>query len=187
MKTRKTPTQANPQQKNNSKIFNFFNSPVPIIIVLSLCIVGLLMYIKLNPNRGSLYSFGNSTEDITVSNGTIYIGRDINHFSNSKITFEGKDTKLYNFEIGYYIKNGDIYNPIVTLKTLEEINEEGASLKQIIENSDFSFTENHQDAKFLSEENVKNIVNLVFKIKGQDKKGDEISIEVPLEVNEITN
>lgn len=168
--------------RHHSALFNFFNSPIPIFIALGIIIVVLLVYIKSLYSSVTLYTFGGYNDDITFLNGTIYIGRDINHFGDSKIKYDGKDITLYDFEIGYFI--GDF--KLASIEAEDELKEKGASLKTILENNDFSFTESHIDSKFFSEENIANLDKFVFKIKGKDKKGKEISIEVPLNVNKIT-
>lgn len=192
MKKQEKTLKTNPKMEKNSKsdkssLFKFFNSPIPIIIVLGLLVVVLLLYIKIIANSVTLYSFGGYNDDITFLNGTIYIGRDVNYFGDSKIKYDGKDIELYEFEIGYYIRReeGDI--KLVAVNSIEDMKDKGASLKSIFENSDFSFTESHKDANFLSDVNVENLDKLIFKVQGKDKKGNEVKMEVPLEISKITN
>lgn len=192
MKKQKQALKTNPKMEKNTKnnessLFKFFNSPIPIIIVLGLLVLVLLLYIKIIANSVTLYSFGGYNDDITFLNGTIYIGRDVNYFGDSKIKYDGKDIELYEFEIGYYIRReeGDI--KLVAVNSLEEMKDKGASLKSIFENSDFSFTESHKDANFLSDINVENLDKLIFKVQGKDKNGKEVKMEVPLEISKITN
>lgn len=192
MKKQEKALKTNPKMEKNSKsdkssLFKFFNSPIPIIIVLGLLVVVLILYIKIIANSVTLYSFGGYNDDITFLNGTIYIGRDVNYFGDSKIKYDGKDIELYEFEIGYYIRRAEGDIKLAVVNSIEDMKDKGASLKSIFENSDFSFTESHKDANFLSDVNVENLDKLIFKVQGKDKKGNEVKMEVPLEISKITN
>ena len=129
------------QGKNNSKAFNFFNSPIPIFITLALIILVLLFYIKSISYGVTLYSFGGYNDDLTFLNGTIFIGRDVNYFGDSKIKYDGKDIELYDFEIGYYIRREDGDIKLTTINSIEDMKDKGASLKSILENLNLSFSE----------------------------------------------
>ena len=59
-------------------------------------------------------------------------------------------------------------------------------MKKIVAGTSFSFTETDKDAVFLSKENVDNLKNLVFKISGKNKKGDEVKIEIPMVIEKVT-
>lgn len=173
--------------KNKSASFKFFNSPIPIIVVLFLFSVFLLIYIKYISGSTTLYTFSSVEGDYKFYNGTIYIGRDINYMGDTKMIFDGEDILLSDFEIGYYIKSNDDYIPISVVTKNDNIEGNG-SLKKILEQTNFSFMEEHgDDAKFLSKENIKNIENLVFRINGKDKKNKDVSVEIPLEVSKLTN
>ena len=94
--------------------------------------------------------------------------------------------EIYDFTIGYFIKENNEYLKISSSESLPEMKENGVKLTQLLENTDFTFTETHKEAKYFNSSNIKNIKNLVFRINGVDKKGKEINIEIPLEVNKIT-
>lgn len=177
--------------KEDSKVFRFINSPVPIIVVLILFSIGLMCYSRYLINSTTLYTFSGLGEDFWFSNGTIYIGRDLNYFGDSKVRYTGKNIKLYNFEVGYYVKDENVYHEISIMSGYDvkddDGNKLGASLVEILESTDFSFTETHNsDTLYLSDNNVKNLHNLVFRVKGYDEKDNEINIVVPLEIEKIS-
>lgn len=177
--------------KEDSKAFRFINSPVPIIVVLILFSIGLMCYSRYLINSTTLYTFSGLGEDFWFSNGTIYIGRDLNYFGDSKVRYTGKNIKLYNFEVGYYVKDENVYHEISIMSGYDvkddDGNKLGASLVEILESTDFSFTETHNsDTLYLSDNNVKNLHNLVFRVKGYDEKDNEINIVVPLEIEKIS-
>ncbi len=187
----KKENQAKKPDRGKSKVYKFFNSPVPIIVVLILFSVGLMVYSRFLIKSTVLYSFSGIEEGFWFSNGTIFIGRDLNYFGDSKVKYTGKDIKLYNFEVGFYIKDGSVYREISIMSGYDVKDDEGeklgASLVEILSSTDFSFTETHNsDTLYLSKKNVEYIENLVFRVKGYDEKNEEINIVVPLEVQKIS-
>ncbi len=169
-------------------IKKILESPYSIIVVLILLVVSLLAYSRFLIKANILYSFSGYTEEFSFYDGTIYVGSLVNHFGDSKVSYTGKDVTLYEFEVGYYIKKGEKYTPISTTDgyEIEEKNKKGVSLKDLLASTSFSFTEMHKNAVFLSHENIGNIENLVFKVTGQNKKGEKIEIEIPMIVEKIT-
>lgn len=175
------------QTKNNknSKIFNFFNNPVTIIVTLILFAILLMLYNRYLVNSMNLYTFTGFNDDISIINGTIYTGYDINYFGDSKALYTGRDIQLSTYEVGYFIKNKDKYTIVAVTESIQEL-ENSASLKEIVETIDFSFTEVSKDALYLSKDNIKNIDKLTFKISGTDELGNEVSIEIPLTVTKMS-
>ncbi len=190
----KEKTQANQEREHNkevSKAYRFFNSPVPIIVVLILFSIGLMFYSRYLINSTHLYTFSGIGDDFWFSNGTIYISRNLNYFGDSKVKYTGKDMKLYNFEVGFYVKEDSTYREVSIMSGYDvkddDGNKLGASLVELLESTDFSFTETHNsDTLYLSDRNIKNLENLVFRVKGQDEKDNEIDIVVPLDVEKIS-
>ncbi len=177
--------QKNQKQNKKNAIIEVLNSPFSIIIVLIMLVICLLVYIKYMSKSTTLYTFSAFLQDVSVLNGTIYTSRDVNSFGDSKIIYTGKDEKIYDFVIGYYIKSGDGYRSIVEREGREDL-KDGASLKEILEKSDLSFTEGHKEAKYLSKENIEELNNLVFRVVGKDVKGEEYVFEVPISVEKVT-
>lgn len=157
------------------------NPYLPVCIVLTLFSFSIMMYHMYVNKNTSVYVFGGYNENITVLDGTIYTGLDINRFSAPNILYNGKDYVLNEFTIGYYINDNKISETSSTDKNgIKEVH-----LSDIIRNTEFSFTENHKDAMFFSKDNIKKINNLIFKISGKTTKNEDISIEVPLDVKKI--
>lgn len=169
------------KEKNQKTIKNKINPYLPICIVLAIFSFIVMMYHIYTKRNISVYSFGGYNENITILDGTIYTGLDINRFSAPNILYNGKDYVLKDFTIGYYIGNEKVSVTGSDNKTgLSDVH-----LSDIIKNTEFTFTENHKDAVFLSKENIKNINNLVFKIEGKSTKDESVSISVPLEITKI--
>lgn len=178
------------QNKNESTLFKIINSPNLIIAVLVLFAIGLMIYNRFLINSVTLYNFYAYEEDFSIMNGTIFVGYDVNYFGDSKISYMGEKMSLYDFEIGYYIKKDGKYYEISKMTGYKMSDDEaekvGANLEDILNKTDFSFTEVHDDAMFLSEDNIKNIDNLIFRIQGIDEEGEKVDIEIPLEINKVT-
>lgn len=172
------------KKKTSETIKQFFNSPISIIIALIILSISLLIYSRYLIKVNEVYQFSGYKENISILNGTIYTNYDVNYFGDSKIYYDGEDIELKEFEVGYYIKDGSNYNDISIVKNNEEIGE-SASLKLLLNTTDFSFTETHKDSMYLSKENIKNLDNLVFRIKGVDKEDKDIEIEIPLVATKI--
>lgn len=174
------------KETKQSKISKFFSSPIPIIVALVLLVIGLLIYSRYLIKSVTLYNFSGYSEEFSILNGTIYTSRDINYFGDSKIVYTGKDIELHDFEVGYYIKDGDEYNVITKVEPLSSEEETSISLVELLNTMDFSFTEAHKDAMFLSDENINNLDNMIFRISGKDKDEKTVDIQVEIEVQKVS-
>lgn len=172
--------------KNNKHvIIEFLKSPHAIFLVLVLFIIGLLIYTRFLVKANTLYSFSGYEENFSILNGTIYVGRDINYLGDSKIVYTGDDLTLKDFEIGYYLELEDSYEPISVVEKNDDVGD-SIDLVELLAKTDFSFTEMHKDAKFISDKTIDNIDKLVFAIKGKDTDDKEVDIILPLEVFKLT-
>lgn len=181
--------QAKKTNKNVSPIMKIINSPISIIVALIILCIGLLIYTRYLVGCNKVYTFYGYTDEFSFFGGTIYEGQTMNYFGDSKVLYTGKDINLSDYELGFYIKDGDNYNAISVMKGYETTSESEvayASLKDILMGSGLSFTETHKEAQFLSKENMKNIDKLVFRVAGKDKSGKDVDIEVPMTVEKIT-
>lgn len=175
------------EQMDKFKIRDFLMGPYAIIVVLIAFAIGLLAYTRFLAKSDTLYMFAGYEKNFSFFGGTIYEGLNVNYFSDSKVLYTGEDISLYDYELGYYIKDDGEYRPISVTKSHDvKENSKGASLKEVLMGTGFSFTETHRDAVFLSKENIDNLDNLVFLIRGKDAKGEEIKMEIALEVDKIT-
>ena len=171
-------------EKKENKIVKFINSPFSIISVLIVLVIVLLAFNIYIVKSVNLYTISGYTEDFSFLNGSIYVGFDINHFDSSTIIYSGEEVVLSEFEIGYYIKDGDSYEKIAVMTS--DGSEEGVKLKELLETTDFSFTEVHKDAMYLSSSNIKNLKGLCFKVSGTTTSDEEVSYEIPLDVEKIS-
>lgn len=179
-------------KKNDFSLGKILNSPYSIIVVLILFAIALLFYTRYLIRCNVIYSYSGYTKDFSFFGGVIYDGPIVNYFGDSKVLYKGEDVLLYDYEVGFYIKYDEKYSPIsVTKGYAVDEEDEGdekkfASMKEIVAGTSFSFTETDKDAVFLSKENVDNLENLVFKISGKNKKGDEVKIEIPMMIEKVT-
>ena len=179
-------------KKNDFSLGKILNSPYSIIVVLILFAIALLFYTRYLIRCNVIYSYSGYTKDFSFFGGVIYDGPIVNYFGDSKVLYKGEDVLLNDYEVGFYIKYDEKYSPISVTKGYEvDEEDEGdekkfASMKEIVAGTSFSFTETDKDAVFLSKENVDNLENLVFKISGKNKKGDEVKIEIPMMIEKVT-
>lgn len=182
-------------QNKKSVVMSILNSPISIIVVLMLFSIGLIIYSRYLVRCNVIYTFYGYTEDFSFFGGTIYEGPLINYFGDSKVLYTGDDIVLYDFEVGFYIHEDNEYRPIAVMKGYDTTDGEessskkevkGASFKDILEGTSFSFTETHKEAQFLSKDNMKDLDKLVFRAHGKDNAGKEVDIEVPLTTEKIT-
>lgn len=163
------------------KIKDFLLSLKAICIILILVCVSFMLFNLYIMRETNIYIFGGYADGITVMDGSIFTSIRINRFASSTIIYNAKDVILKQYEIGYYLKDEPIS---VILSDENELTD--VSLSEFLNNVQFSFTESHNNAKFLSHKNLKNIDNLVFKVKGTTKTDEEINIEVQLDVSKIS-
>ncbi len=172
----------------DTKIFKIINSPISIIIALAILVIFLLIYSRFLVRATTLYRFSGYTEEFSILNGTIFTNHNINYFGDSKIIYTGDDIKLNNFKVGYYIKDGDDYSVICEYKGSDSMEDEEvyASIQEIFLNVDLSFTETHKDAEYMSSDNLDNLDKMIFRVTGTDESGEEVNIEVPIDIEKIT-
>ena len=163
--------------KKQNKLLNFLNSYQAICVALSILSIFLLVYHMIIIKNINLYKFGGAKDDFVILDGTIYTGYDINRFSAPSIIYNGEPIKIKDFKIGYYIDNKNIS----VIEGSEEVD-----LYNLIRASEFSFSETHNDAYFLSKENMKKIDKLHFVIEGTNDQGEKINIDIPIDVNKIS-
>ena len=163
------------------KIIRILNSYQAVCISLSIICVFLIVFNFYVNSNTKVISFGGYNEDVTILNGTIITTMSINRLSSPSIIYSGDDIKLSDYKIGYYV--GD--EPIVVVSETKK-DDITYNLKELLANTDFSFTETHRNANFLSKKNIKNIDKLKFQILGTNAKDESIKIEVPLDITKLT-
>lgn len=162
-------------------IKKLFNSYAMICIVLALVCIVLMIFNLYIMHETRVYVFGGYEDGITIMDGTIFTSLRTNRFSSSNILYNKEDCVLTQYRIGYYI--GDTQLSVVSNENsdLTEI-----SLVELLKNTDFSFTESHQNAMYFNHIMLKRIDDLTFRISGLTSKNEEISIAIPLNVTKIS-
>ena len=168
------------KKKKKNKVMDFLNSYKTVCFALVIVTVFVLGYHIYTIKNTNLYVFGGYNDDVTVLDGTIFIGYDINRFASPSIIINN-DTKIKEYTIGYYVKN----KPISVKSNTNSKDIDEVKLSSIINNTEFSFTEIHKNAEYFSKSNIKNIDKLTFKINAKGTKGEEINIELPLDITKI--
>lgn len=179
------------KDSDKSLAAKIFENPFSIIIVLIVFSISLMVYNRFLIKNITLYSFCGFEDKFSILNGTIYTSYDINYFGDSKVVYTGDDVDLLTYEIGYYIKTDSTYREVSVLKSdpskeASDLKDLTVSLKDLLNTTDFSFTEVKKDAQFLSKENVKKLDKLIFRVKGKNEKSEEVNFEIPIEVEKVT-
>ena len=167
--------------KKDNNLLKFLNSYQAICIALVAIILFMMVLNIYIAHSTSLYTFGGYSDGITILDGSIYIGRDVNHLTAPNIVYSKEEVMLEDYTIGYYI--GD---EAVSVIKKSSVSDETIGLKAILDTADWSFTETHKGANYLSKKNVKNLNDLNFKISAKDIEGNDISIIIKLDVTKIS-
>ena len=167
------------------KINKIFNSYKIIIIALILFIIFLLIYNKNITSTYKTYIFSGSSDYVDINSGVISLNYNMNLFQGSNIEYKEKDKIIVNYDIGYYVLNGEEYLPLAT-KAGED--EEGLSLKAIITGIDnFRVVEPANGNYYFTKEKKEGLENnLYFIIKATDNKNNEIKDVIKLKVTKIS-
>lgn len=167
------------------KINKIFNSYKIIIIALILFIIFLLIYNKNITSTYKTYIFSGSSDYVDINSGVISLNYNMNLFQGSNIEYNEKDKIIVNYDIGYYVLNGEEYLPLAT-KAGED--EEGLSLKAIITGIDnFRVVEPANGNYYFTKEKKEGLENnLYFIIKATDNKNNEIKDVIKLKVTKIS-
>ena len=167
------------------KINKIFNSYKIIIIALILFIIFLLIYNKNITSTYKTYIFSGSSDYVDINSGVISLNYNMNLFQGSNIEYKEKDKIIVNYDIGYYVLNGEEYLPLAT-KAGED--EEGLSLKAIITGIDnFRVVEPANGNYYFTKEKKEGLENnLYFIIKATDNKNNEIKDAIKLKVTKIS-
>ena len=162
-------------------IKNFFHSYAMICMVLSLICIVLMIFNLYIMHETRMYVFGGYEEGITIMDGTIFTSLKTNRFSSPNISYNKEDYVLTKYRLGYYIKD-------IELSVISNENSElsDVSLIELLNNTDFSFTETHKNAMYFNHNMLKSINDLTFRINGITKKNEEINIIIPLNVTKIS-
>lgn len=180
-------------ENNNSmmmRIKDFFNRPAPLIIVLIAIICFLLLFISKNSVGSRIYVGEINKDDIQVGSVHYFVNGDMNYFyaSNGIYNGEHKDTKVYTYQLGYYVVDSN--NEYHEFLTRSKEADTAASLADIVnELSGWSLAESMSNRKFFTNDIMKNLNNLHLVIKASTKKGSkeaDISLDYRVELNKIT-
>lgn len=173
------------EQTKTNPFIEFLKNPISIIIYLIILVLVLLGCNYYLARSTSVYVFSGYSDQFTFMDGSIYIGNDINNFTSPNIIYSGEEILLSDYKVGYYIEDGKDYK-VISVKEKEDEDEETVKLSELIESTEFSFTEYHKGAQFFSKENIKNLEDLCFLVEGSDIEGEKISFKVELETVKVS-
>lgn len=161
------------QKKEENKalkgIKKFFNNPLPLIIFLIITNALLLVYIGNINSKNKIFIGKIDSKEVAVVNVHYFTNSDMNYFYASNAVLLADDSKIYNYQIGYYVvdEKGDY----IEFATRSNALEKSTSLKDVVsEMSGWNFAEADRGEYFFSNEVIKNIDNLHFVIKASTKK-----------------
>lgn len=169
------------------KIGNFFNKPLPIILVLAAICICLLVYIYRGNTRNEILVGSLSTEEVQVQNIHYFTNNDMNYFYAMNAHSE-KTEKVYTYQVGYYtvdsdkkytefaVRSGKLTNPL--------------SVSDIIgDYSGWNIAELANNPLHFTKENKRNMKELHFVFKGCTKKDStdpDIVIDVKVDIHKLT-
>ena len=163
-----------------NKIKDFFRSYNAICVILVLVCVVMFIFNLYIMNETRIYVFGGYEDGITIMDGTIFTSIKTNRFSAPSISYTKDNYVLKEYKIGYFLGDDEI-----SVITNESNDLSDVSLIELLQNTEFSFTETHNGAMYFNHKNLKNIDNLTFKIIGKTTSDEDISINVTLNVTKI--
>lgn len=171
-----------------TKIKDFFNNPVPLIIVLIAIIAILLIFISRMNVNNKIYVGEINKEDLQVGNVHYFINNDMNYFYASNALYLGEKKNVYSYQMGYYVVDKD--NNYIEFATRSKKADTKANLGDVIsELSGWNFGENSASDYFFSKDVMENMDNLHFVVKASTKKDSDdadIVIDYPVELSKIT-
>lgn len=170
------------------------NNLKTVIIGLVLLVVILLLLTNHLMKSTKTYMFSGKNDYVMVLDGVISFNYDVNLFQGSHIKYiHEEDFELTKYEIGYYVKVGNEFKPILIKKAETE---EGFSLKLIIdEMSGFNLTETTQKKPRFKAEAIRehftkeiknNIENLYFIIEAETIDEEIISEKIELIIHKVS-
>lgn len=165
--------------KTNEKLKKFFNSPHPIMIVLTFIIILLFAYNIYLRSSSKLYEFNGISENFYLENGIIYLGRDIHLLNGAKITYMGENMIASRYECGYYFDDG---TQISVFKSSDS--ETTYNLKEVMDSMSFSLFEKKKDSIIFSKKF--DIEKIIFKVDAVLEDGTDFKEEVILEFTQLT-
>lgn len=188
---KKMSNKKNEDKKINSILKNikdFFNRPAPLIIFLILLVSFLVLYIYKTNSSNKIYVGEINNDEIQVANVHYFTNGDINYFYATPAIYLAKDTKIFNYQIGYYVV--DENNNYYELATRSNSLENASSLKEIVnELSAWDFAESPKSEYFFDKDVLKYLDNLHFVIKAstkQDSTEADVVVDYEVDLTKIT-
>ena len=169
--------------KMKKKIKEFFNTLKPILIFSFIINVVLLGYVYYLKNITHVYLFSGRDEYLQIDSGSLSTSYDINYLIGNNIDFIGKNFKVKEIKIGYYIMNGEKLNEIITYY---EVFEESTNIKDVIDNlTVFNVTETEKENNIFK--NVKKDLefNLYLVMEVKKENGDPLLTKLQLDVSKL--
>ena len=169
-----------------SKIKVFFNHPAPLIVALIAINLFTLLYITRQEDNNLIY-VGSVSGTVAVGTVHFFTNNDINYFYASSATYLGEEAKIYSYEIGYYVKDG---NELVPFATRSGVLEKSTSLASVVnEQSGWEIPEAYNAHHFFKPEIVKNLDKLYFVINAstkEDSTSADVHYEIEVETTKVT-
>lgn len=174
------------ESKRRKRIKRFLKSYRPVLIALIILIIILISYCNYLLKSVKVYTFNGRSDYVNIYNGVISLNYDLNLLEGSDITYiKDKDILVVDYKIGYYVKDGD---NLLSLAVIEDNDPEGFSLKAVLQGIEtFNLTELNSNHKFFSKEKIELLNNgLYFVIEAKDKKGNDITDVIKLDLTKLT-
>lgn len=165
-----------------NKIMHSYHIIIIILIIISFTCI---LYTNRILKETKIYTFEGSSKYVEINNGVISLSHDINLFEGSNIKYLEKDIILKEYDLGYYVIINNEYVPIASSAGT---NNEGVSLKALIEGKDnFKVVEPSSNDYYFTNEKIKKLDDkLYFIIKGIDLKDNEVIDIIDINLKKIS-
>ena len=170
-----------------NKVKEFFNSPKIIIVTLIVLLaISVLVIYKLSTSS-KIYISSVNNDDVSISTIHAFINNDMHMFYSTPASYKKDDFKVYEIEVGYYIKNGNKFTELLTQKDTFDTAE---SFSKVLEfYSSYNYIEsNNRTKKFTNEVKSNFSKNLFFIIRVKKDKGGSLEniYQKNIEMKKIT-
>ena len=170
-----------------NKVKEFFNSPKIIIVTLIVLLaISVLVIYKLSTSS-KIYISSVNNNDVSISTIHAFINNDMHMFYSTPASYKKDDFKVYEIEVGYYIKNGNKFTELLTQKDTFDTAE---SFSKVLEfYSSYNYIEsNNRTKKFTNEVKSNFSKNLFFIIRVKKDKGGSLEniYQKNIEMKKIT-
>lgn len=169
------------------EIKKILNNPKTLITFLTILLLISIIIIYRLGTSSKIYISSLNDDDVSISTIHAFINNDMHMFYSTPASYKKDDFKVYEIEVGYYIKNGNKFTELLTQKDTFDTAE---SFSKVLEfYSSYNYIEsNNRTKKFTNEVKSNFSKNLFFIIRVKKDKGGSLDTiyQKNIEMKKIT-